>query len=152
MCASARFSILAASKSTFPIVFGFNKDGNLGFPDKNITRPTTVPYCEIQPIPTVIKVSCGFKHSVFMAQCIDGIRIFGSGSNKRGQLGKEIYGEQVNQFTPIVDISKDEMQVIGTVLDVNCSWHNTIVLAAAESNSKQKQTNYCYITGDNKYG
>ncbi len=96
MAASARSSIIALRNNKkhvagdceggYPMVFGFNKDGLLGLADKNIVRPTTVPYCEIEPIPMVKKVSCGFKHSAFLVSLQSGTNcaVYASGSNKRG--------------------------------------------------------------------
>ena len=62
--ASARSSILIDNKGNIT-VFGFNKDGLLGLPDKIVSTPFTTKL-EI-PI-QVNNLSCGFKHVAFLDQ------------------------------------------------------------------------------------
>lgn len=79
--ASARSSVFASQQRDHLVVFGFNKDGLLGIPDKIVARPTAVPF---ELAFKVTKLSCGFKHVAFLAESADGVRVFASGSNKRG--------------------------------------------------------------------
>ena len=137
-------------------MFGFNKDGLLGLSDKSVLVPTTVPFTELSSL-KVLKVSCGFKHAVMLATPDDGktCMIYASGSNKRGQLGLDVLGEQINQFAPIVADNETHQTIRGKILDVQCSWHNTLVITQETCPSGESDlsgTLHCYITGDNKYG
>ena len=74
--------------------------------------------------------------------------VYVSGSNKRGQLGSEAFGDQINQFAPVAEDSTNDSLYSGNICDIQCSWHNTLILTEEAESGKL----HCYITGDNKYG
>lgn len=74
----------------------------------------------------------------------EGLIVYASGSNRRGQLGQPLFGDQINQFAPIAPAGSTDK-----IVDVLCSWHNTVILTRAREEGDEL---HMHITGDNKYG
>ncbi|GMH38662.1 hypothetical protein BSKO_06546 [Bryopsis sp. KO-2023] len=98
--------------------WGMNTDGQLGHGDESSRIMPELIDTEIISASTMIKVSCGARHTVALSSEGD---LFGWGWNKYGQLGHK---EQERIPSPhLINFVRDK-----GVLDVACGWWHSVFL------------------------